>query len=83
MLCCAIKKGVRFEELIVKENSKAAGKTINASGICRDNGALIVAIKSGSADFIYNPAGTTVINKNATLVVLGTVEQIKSMAEQV
>lgn len=77
------KKGVRFEEISVKENSKIAGKTIAASGIHAETGASVIAIKSGNADFLYNPRGSTVINKNDTLVVLGTVEQIKTMADLV
>ncbi|OGF50275.1 MAG: hypothetical protein A2044_01925 [Candidatus Firestonebacteria bacterium GWA2_43_8] len=77
------KKGVRFEELAVKENSKIAGKTIAESGIHQGTGASVVAIKSPGADFLYNPRGSTIINKNDTLVVLGTVEQIKIMADLV
>ena len=77
------KKGVRFEEISVSENSKIAGKTIADSGIHQGTGASVVAIKSGDADFLYNPRGSTVINKNDTLVVLGTVEQIKTMADLV
>ena len=77
------KKGVRFEEIAVKENSKIAGKTIADSGIHAETGASVIAIKSGCADFLYNPRGSTVINKNDVLVVLGTVEQIKTMADLV
>ena len=75
------KKGVRFEEIPVKEGSKIAGKTIAASGIHEETGASVVAIRSKDSEFLYNPRGSTVINKNDTLVVLGTVEQIKTMAE--
>jgi voltage-gated potassium channel len=75
------KKGVRFEELSVKDNSKIAGKTIAESGIHEETGASVIAIKSQGVDFLYNPRGSTVINKNDVLVVLGTVEQIRIMAE--
>ncbi|MFH1074608.1 MAG: potassium channel protein [Candidatus Firestonebacteria bacterium] len=77
------KKGVRFEEIQINENSKIAGKTIAESGIHHGTGASVVAIKSAGADFLYNPGGSTVIKKNDTLVVLGTVEQIKIMADLV
>ena len=77
------KKGVRFEEIVIKEASKIAGKTILASGIYEETGASVVAIRSGTSEFLYNPRGSTVINKNDTLVVLGTVEQIKTMADLV
>lgn len=75
------KKGVRFEELSVKDNSKIAGKTIDESGIHEENGASVIAIKSQGVDFLYNPRGATVIKNNDVLVVLGTVEQIRIMAE--
>ena len=77
------KRGMRFEEVAVRADSKIAGKTIAESGIHEKTGANVIAIRSAGGDYLYNPRGKTTLNKNDTLVVLGTVEQVQAMAELV
>ena len=73
------RKGIRFEEITVKENSKLSGKTLAESDILDKTGAIVVAIKSDKNEYIYNPRGNTKLNSLDTLIVLGEAEQIQRL----
>ena len=73
----ALDPSIRFEEILVKEGSKLAGKSISDSKIKEETGLLVIAVKKPHSDeFQYNPPGDHKIGSGDTLVVIGNADQI-------
>jgi K+/H+ antiporter YhaU regulatory subunit KhtT len=73
------RKGVRFDEVTVNQNSKLVNKTIAESEIFKKTGVIVVAVKNDKGEYLYNPRGDTKINAKDTLIVLGDVRQIQNL----
>ncbi len=73
---------LRMEEIPVHEGSRFNGLTIDKTGIGRDLGIIIVAIKRAE-DMRFNPPHGTVIRSGDTLIALGEAEKIKELEKMV
>ncbi len=65
-----------LEEVLVSEASHLNGPSIAEAGIRNKYGVIIVAIKRGNGDMIFNPAATEGIQALDTLVTLGPKEAL-------
>ncbi len=70
---------LQMEEIDVQEGSALAGKTIHESGIGRNLGVIIVAIKRQEGDMKFNPVHNTKIRAGDTLIAIGEVEKLKRL----
>lgn len=72
----------RVSEVKLTANSKYAGKTLRDSGIYKDTGMLVLAIllrNEEGEEFIYNPSADYVLEQGSVLVVIGDVEQVRTL----
>jgi len=70
----------RVSEVKVAEGSKYAGKTLRDSGIYKDTGMLVLAILlPNQEEFIYNPSADFLLEPGSVLVVIGDVEQLRTL----
>jgi len=75
--------GLEMEEIDVSEGSSLIGRTIGESGIGRDLGIIIVAIKKKDNTMKVNPTHKYSIEQGDTLVVIGepaSLERLEEMA---
>lgn len=70
--------GYRIEEIVVKENSKIAGKMLLESKIRNETGVMIIGIRK-NGDFIFNPPADTLIQKGNILIAAGSKEQLDKL----
>jgi voltage-gated potassium channel len=72
----------RVSEVNLTEHSKYAGKTLRDSGIYKDTGMLVLAVllrDEEGEEFIYNPSADYVLEAGSVLVVIGDVEQVRTL----
>jgi voltage-gated potassium channel len=62
---------LQLEEITVADASRFKGKPLRESGIRRELGLIVVAIKKASGDMLFNPSSETLIEKGDVLIVLG------------
>lgn len=62
---------LQLEEITVEDDSKFKGKSLQESGIRRELGLIVVAIKKASGEMFFNPSSETLIEKGDILIVLG------------
>jgi voltage-gated potassium channel len=62
---------LQLEEITVEDNTRFKGKPLRESGIRRELGLIVVAIKKVSGDMLFNPSSETLIEKGDVLIVLG------------
>ena len=75
---------IRVSEVPVEANSELADQTIEASAIHRKTGLLVMAVQDPQQppdQFIYNPAGSHVIQSGQTLVVIGESTQVEKLKQ--
>jgi voltage-gated potassium channel len=72
---------LQLEEITVEDDARFKGKTLRESGIRREFGLIVVAIKKGSGSMIFNPSSETLIEKGDVLIVLGEKKHL-GMLEQ-
>jgi voltage-gated potassium channel len=66
----------RFEQVALPHDSPLLGKKLSDTEISNATDVLVIAIRDGDGNFIYNPAPETVISVGAVLVVLGAMESV-------
>ena len=62
---------LQLEEITVEDNTRFKGKPLRDSGLRRELGLIVVAIKKASGDMLFNPSSETLIEKGDVLIVLG------------
>jgi voltage-gated potassium channel len=72
---------LQLEEITVEDDTRFKGKPLRESGIRRELGLIVVAIKKASGDMIFNPSSETLIEKGDVLIVLGEKKHL-GMLEQ-
>ena len=72
---------LQLEEITVEDDARFKGKPLGESGIRREFGLIVVAIKKGSGDMIFNPSSETLIEKGDVLIALGEKKHL-GMLEQ-
>ncbi len=75
------KLGLMIEEALVGEKSNLIGKNLIESGLRKEYGVIIVAIKRIGRDMIFNPMPAETIMGGDVIVVLGKKDDLKRMHE--
>ena len=75
------KLGLMIEEALVGEKSNLIGKNLIESGLRKEYGVIIVAIKRAGRDMIFNPMPAETIMGGDVIVVLGKKDDLKRMHE--
>ena len=73
------KLGLVMEEAMVGQKSNLIGKNLIESGLRKEYGVIIVAIKRPDQDMIFNPLPTEVLRMGDVIVVLGKKDDLKRM----
>ena len=74
---------LQMEEIKVKEGSRIVDTTFHDSGIGKELGIIVVAIKKSSGEMVFNPTSKSVIKKDDTLIAMGETAQIKALEDMV
>jgi voltage-gated potassium channel len=74
---------LQLEEVAVEDDNRFKGKPLRDSGIRRDLGLIVVAIKKESGKMVFNPSSETIIEKGDILIVLGERKQLVMLEELV
>lgn len=74
---------LQLEEITVEDASRFKGKPLRESGIRRELGLIVVAIKKAGGDMIFNPSSETLIEKGDCLIVLGEKKQLGMLGKLV
>lgn len=74
---------LQLEEIAVEDDARFKGKPLSESGIRRDLGVIVVAIKKTSGDMIFNPSSETVIERGDILIVLGQRKHLEMLEQLV
>jgi len=72
---------IQMEEVPVLKNSKFVGQTLDESGIGRDLGIIIVAIKSKEGVMQFSPTSKTIIKEGDILIAMGEVSKLGVLEE--
>jgi voltage-gated potassium channel len=70
---------IQLEEVEVLAGSTLGGMTLETSGIGRDLGIIITAIKKTDGTMQFNPTSRTVIEPGDTLIALGEISKLKTL----
>jgi voltage-gated potassium channel len=57
--------------------------TLHESGIGKELGIIVVAIKRASGEMVFNPTSRSVIKKDDTLIAMGETKQLKMLEDKV
>ena len=74
---------LQMEEVKVKDDSHIIDHSLDQSGIKRDMGVIIVAIKRETGNMEFNPTSKCVIRQGDTLVVMGETKQLQELEKVV
>ncbi|MBF0558093.1 MAG: potassium channel protein [Nitrospirae bacterium] len=72
---------LQMEEVTIVEDSKLVGLTLDESGIGRDLGIIIVAIRRNSGEMKFNPTSRITIKAGDTLIALGEIPKLAKLEE--
>lgn len=68
-----------FEEVLVGENASFANRTVKDSAIRNDLDIIIVAIRRGDGEMLFNPSFDTVLRSGDRLIVVGRRENLTKL----
>lgn len=72
---------LQIEEVTVSEKSKLSGCTLAESGIGRDLGIIILAIRKTDGTMEFNPGSKSMIQAGDTLVAIGEISKLNELDE--
>jgi voltage-gated potassium channel len=75
--------GLEMDEFHIAPESQLVGKNLIESNLRKDFGVIIVLIKKRTGEMIFNPLPVEVLGANDTLVVLGKVQDLQRMSENI
>ncbi|MBP7739048.1 MAG: potassium channel protein [Spirochaetes bacterium] len=75
--------GLQMEEFHVMAGSHLVGKNLVESNLRKEYGVIIVLIKKHGGELIFNPQPAEVLEADDTLVVLGTIDDMKRMGSEI
>ncbi len=74
---------LQLEEAPVGEGSPIHGKTLVESGLRKNYGVIIIAIKRQNGEMVFNPGADEVFYARDVIVVLGEAAKLKEMREEI
>jgi len=72
---------LQIKEIIIGEGSELVGKTLDQSGMGKDLGIIVVAIKQSGGEMKFNPTFRTVMEAGDTLIAVGETSKLKRLEE--
>ncbi len=75
--------GLQLEEALIADHSPIHGKNLVESGLRRDYGVIIIAIKRRNGEMIFNPGPEEIFYAGDVIVVLGEVSKMSKMREEI
>jgi voltage-gated potassium channel len=72
---------LQIREINVREGSELVGQTLDQSGIGRDLGIIVVAIKQPGGEMKFNPTFRTAMEAGNTLIAVGEASKLKKLEE--
>ncbi len=72
---------LRMEEISIGKNSHLVAKTLEDSGIRKQFGLIIVAVKKESGKMMFNPLASYIIEAGDRLIAMGEDENVKQFAQ--
>jgi len=72
---------LRMEEVPICKNSQIVSKSLEDSGIRKNYGLIIVAVKKDSGKMIFNPLANYMIEEGDRLIAMGEDENVKQFAQ--
>lgn len=70
---------IDMEEVMIHPESELISKKLRNSGIADKAGLIVLAIRRGEDEFIFNPKADEVLNVDDKMIVVGSKEQIKTL----
>jgi voltage-gated potassium channel len=70
----------RLEELVIAPSSDLAGQTLGGTRLREATGVQVLAVRQPQGEFENNPGSETVLEAGATVIALGTAEQLSALA---
>ena len=74
---------VRMEEVKISDKTPFANKRLRDSGIREKYGAIVVAIKRGEGNYVFNPSADEVLHPGDVLIVIGKSSMLEEIIEDV
>lgn len=72
---------LQMEEVTIPQGSRLVGLTLDESGIGRDLGIIIVAIRRSTGEMKFNPTSRNIIETDDTLIALGEIPKLTMLEE--
>jgi len=72
---------LQIKEINISEGSELVDQTLDHSGIGRDLGIIVVAIKQAGGEMKFNPTFRTVMEAGNTLIAVGETTKLKKLEE--
>lgn len=69
----------RFTESVIQRDSELVGLTLNEAQIPSRTGLVVVAIRAGEKEFVYNPSGDLTLQAKYALIVIAGNEQLERL----
>ena len=69
----------RLEEVDIDASSRFAGRTLQDADIPHRTGALVLALRTATGEFITNPSVATTLMPGQTLIVIGTESELNEL----
>jgi voltage-gated potassium channel len=69
----------RFTESVIQQDSELVGLTLNEAQIPNRTGLVVVAVRTGEQEFVYNPSGSMTLDVEYALIVIADNEQLQRL----
>ena len=73
---------IEIEEILVSDSSSVTSKTLDESRIRQAYGVIVLAMRKGDDDMIFNPDGATRIEAGDVLIAVGERSKLKQMEKK-
>jgi voltage-gated potassium channel len=70
---------IDMEEVVIKINSELVDLKLRNSGIADKAGLIVLAIRRGEEEFIFNPKADEILRTDDKMIVVGSKDQIKKL----
>jgi voltage-gated potassium channel len=72
---------VRIEQMRVSEHSVLVSKSLRDTQVRRDLGVIVLAVRKGGGEMLFNPSADTVIEAGDHLIAMGPPEKLEGLAQ--